>query len=256
MVTCKNDYQKDVFFFVYLSYVIGLGSLLATQTVGPPRPKVLVVFGAGRQIAAHAQLFLKAYSCINRCVIVNRSLNSRTDNLYASLRSQFPNIRIELGKAVDGIAENGFDLEQAVRDADVICTATSSTEPLFDSNWVKPGAHINLIGSYTPEMREVDGDLFKRSGVVIVDSKDACLIEAGELIRAGMTPDDLVQLGELVDIDGQPNSGRIVEVGLKNPGIVTIFKSVGLGLQDNAIANLILERAKFLGLGTTIQKYN
>ena len=236
--------------------MIGLGSLLATQTVGPPRPKVLVVFGAGRQIAAHAQLFLKAYSCINRCVIVNRSLNSRTDNLYASLRSQFPNIRIELGKAVDGIAENGFDLEQAVRDADVICTATSSTEPLFDSNWVKPGAHINLIGSYTPEMREVDGDLFKRSGVVIVDSKDACLIEAGELIRAGMTPDDLVQLGELVDIDGQPNSGRIVEVWLKNPGIVTIFKSVGLGLQDNAIANLILERAKFLGLGTTIQKYN
>lgn len=109
-------------------------------------------------------------------------------------------------------------------------------------------------------MHEVDSELIDRAWKVVVDSREACAIEAGELIAAGKTTDpneSFIELGELV---GKGVDGKIVPVelpqDLRAPDGVTIFKSVGVGLQDVAIASLVLSRAERMGYGTRIESYH
>lgn len=109
-------------------------------------------------------------------------------------------------------------------------------------------------------MHEVDSGLINRAWKVVVDSRDACAIEAGELIVAGKAMDpreSLIELGELVE---KGEGGKFVPVELpqelKAPDGVTIFKSVGVGLQDVAIATLVLSRAESMGYGTRIENYH
>ncbi|EJC97959.1 NAD-binding protein [Fomitiporia mediterranea MF3/22] len=223
------------------------GSALATRLLGPSDPKVLVAFGAGRQIEAHVDLLIRVFPSLDRCTIVNRSLNTRLETLLAKLRSRFPHVTFSSEELE---SEN---LENVVSEADIICTATSSTKPLFKSHWVKKGTHINLVGSYKPSMIEVDTDLIKRTGKVLVDSKEACSVEAGELIKAGLTLDDLVEVGAIVEHDGKPIKGTAQMV--RCFGDVTIFKSVGVGLQDTAVAVAVLNKAVEMGLGTEVTQY-
>jgi ornithine cyclodeaminase/alanine dehydrogenase-like protein (mu-crystallin family) len=133
--------------------------------------------------------------------------------------------------------------------ADVICTATSSTQPLFNSEWLKFGAHVNLVGSYTPEMREADPGLIKRAGQrIIVDEAKSCLVEAGEIIDAELTENELIEIGTLVRAVASEAIAKI-----KAAGNVTVFKSVGVGAQDVAIAALMVELAEKDGkVGTRI----
>jgi ornithine cyclodeaminase/alanine dehydrogenase-like protein (mu-crystallin family) len=107
-------------------------------------------------------------------------------------------------------------------------------------------------------MLEVDIDVIRSAGKVAVDSRAACLLEAGELIRAGVDETGLVELGELASIDG---NGKIVRneekyMSVKAAGDITIFKSVGVGLQDVAIANLVVNRAEQMGVGINIGSYD
>ena len=123
----------------------------------------------------------------------------------------------------------------------------TSKRPVFDGRWVAPGAHVNGVGSFTPEMREVDGDTISRASVV-VDSREAALAEAGELIDAvanGLSrAEDWVELGEIV-------AGK--EGGRRSVDQVTFFKSVGLAVQDIAAGALALDRAVELGLGAEVE---
>ena len=108
--------------------------------------------------------------------------------------------------ADDGNAN--MEVREALAHASIIITATSSKTPLFPSSWVPTGAHIILIGSYTKEMKEVETDLIMRavqSGTseevsprLLVDSVEACLKEAGELIEAGLRSDQMKEIGTLV----------------------------------------------------------
>jgi len=137
-------------------------------------------------------------------------------------------------------------VHQALAGADVICTATTATEPVIRGEDLADGAHLNGVGSFTPSMREVDGAAIARARIV-VDSREAACAEAGELIRAvadGLTrPEDWFELGEIVNGD---RPGREANVQL------TFFKSVGLAVQDMAAAALGFDRAAELGLGTEI----
>ena len=178
---------------------------------------------------------------------MNRSQNLRTEALRANLQSQFPAVLFSL------YGLESPDLQDVVSCADVICTATPSRQPLFKSSWVKAGTHINLVGSYTPEMMEVEADLLRRAGKLLVDSKEACLLEAGEIINAAVGLKDLVEVGEVIEQDGKAVSDA-VQI-LKRAGDVTIFKSVGVGLQDTVITTKILEAAMSLGLGTRVNRY-
>lgn len=136
---------------------------------------------------------------------------------------------------------------QAVAEADVICTATTSRKPVFDGRDLKPGAHINGIGSFTPQMQEIDASVVRRARVV-VDSVAAVLAEAGDLIiplNAGEIGRDHIdtELGEVI-------AG--IKPGRTSPEQVTFFKSVGVAVQDAMAAQIILRNGSALELGTAI----
>lgn len=126
--------------------------------------------------------------------------------------------------------------EEAVRGAQVICCATTSSEPVFDAGWVDPGTHVNGIGAFRLDMVELPPALFGRASLVAVDARDAAMAEAGDLVAA-------------LD-EGQLAPGGYVEVGSlpagwadrRDPAAITVFKSVGLAIQDVAAAQLITDR--------------
>jgi ornithine cyclodeaminase/alanine dehydrogenase-like protein (mu-crystallin family) len=152
-------------------------------------------------------------------------------------------------------------IEEAVRQADLICCATPS-------EWVHAGTHVILVGSYKPETAEVDTAHIRRARVVLVILRSACqrVVEAGELIAAGVPRTGMVEVGELLrgvpgrDDDEKPlawepdaaDAPRIAEPLSAGVGDVTIFKSVGFGAQDAAIAVTTVDRAMEMGIGTIV----
>lgn len=143
------------------------------------------------------------------------------------------------------LAENASD---AIADADVICTATTSTTPVFDGSDLKRGAHINAIGSFTPTVQEVESAVVERS-LLIVDSREAALAETGDLIipiQEGRISEDHIQ-AELGDIVNRDHPGRT------DADQITLYKSVGIAVQDAAAAGLALRRAEQLGLGRLVE---
>ncbi len=148
----------------------------------------------------------------------------------------------QLGARIEAVSSP----EEAVHEADIICTATTSKAPVIDFRWLKFGAHINGVGSFTPSMREIDPATIEHARI-FVDSRDAALAEAGELIHAvsnGLTHAE--EWTEIGDVVGARQPGRSTD------DEITFFKSVGLAAQDIAAAALAFERAEKLGLHTEI----
>ena len=136
---------------------------------------------------------------------------------------------------------------EAVRQADVICTATTSSSPVFDDADVRPGTHINAVGAYTPQMQEIPAETVLRAKVVI-DHHEASLAEAGDLLipmqQGLMTGEHIyAELGEIA-------AGR--KPGRETEEEITLFKSVGVAVQDVAAAAAVLATARRLGLGTEV----
>lgn len=211
--------------------------------------------------------------------IINRRKTDRLEQLGNELRALFTNskgLKIRAEVEVDVVlgvnGEEGFDQERVLEKADVIVTATPSTEPLFPSSAIpsRNGSYsggnddknidkkrnktaIILIGSYKPHMREIDADLvnsaLRSGGKITCDSREACLTEAGEL--QDVKPDQTVELGEI--LNAQDGRGDAVEL---EGGEVNIYKSVGIAVQDVAVANAMIEAAAELGVGTIIEDYD
>lgn len=136
---------------------------------------------------------------------------------------------------------------QALRRADVVCTATTSSTPVFDDADVQPGTHINAIGAYTPQMQEIPPETVLRAKVV-VDHHQAALAEAGDLlipIEQGLMSAEHIyaELGEII------TGGR---AGRETVDEITLFKSVGVAVQDVAAARAALEAAHGSALGTDV----
>lgn len=137
--------------------------------------------------------------------------------------------------------------DQAIARADIICTATTSSTPVFEGRQLKPGTHINAIGAFTPEMQELDAETVRRA-FVVVDSREATLAEAGDLIiplERGEIPADWIR-AELGEIVAGSRPGRT------DPEQITLFKSVGVAVQDAAAAGTALANAQKMGLGRLI----
>lgn len=137
--------------------------------------------------------------------------------------------------------------QEAVSQADIICCATTSNSPVFDDRALKAGVHINGVGSYTPEMQEVPPETVQRAALFI-DSRPAALSEAGDIIQPindGLITEDhiLAELGEIV---------LGIKTGRANADQITFFKSVGNAVQDAAAAQLALENATKMGIGTEV----
>ncbi len=130
--------------------------------------------------------------------------------------------------------------KEAVTDADVVVTATTSRTPVLHGEWLAAGVHVTAVGSFTPDMRELDDETL-RSARLVVDQRAAALAEAGEL--RGRRAEELVELGEIV-------AGQVP--GRTNDRERTVFKSVGNAIQDLVVAARAYERARELGVGEEI----
>ncbi len=138
--------------------------------------------------------------------------------------------------------------KDATLEADIICTATTSLTPVFEDSFIKPGVHINAIGSYTPRMQEIPEETVARAKI-FVDSLSSCLEEAGDLIiplKKGIITESKIE-GEI----GMLADGLIR--GRESEEEVTLFKSVGLAVQDVAVSKLALEKANEMGLGISLE---
>lgn len=134
-------------------------------------------------------------------------------------------------------------IQQAVKEAEIICTATASTEALIHLPDIGEQVHINAVGSHTPAMCEISNEVMAHAQVV-VDKREAALAEAGEVISAleagCLKRDDVLELGELVLAPAKARQG------------LTVFKSVGLAIQDISIAHVVFDNAIAQGIGTQV----
>lgn len=129
------------------------------------------------------------------------------------------------------------DAQTVAGESDVICTCTTAREPLFDGNWLRPGTHLNLVGAFQPETREVDDTTIKRARVV-VDTYEGALSGAGDLlipIKNGSIERSHI-VADLHEIASGKKLGRI------NPDQITLFKSVGCALEDLVTAHLVYQQ--------------
>ena len=220
----------------YLTAVrTGAVSGLATKYLARTgKGQVAAIVGAGVQ--AKMQLWAMATTReLSRAYVYDVS----ADALSAFIPEMSAKLRLEILPA-DSPA-------QMLAVADIVCTASSSSTPLFDGSLVRPGTHINGIGSHSPNARELDTAIIQRSRVV-VDSVEACLKEAGDI----MIP---LQEGAISQAHIQTELGDVV-LGRKpartNAQEITLFKSVGLAIQDAAAAHLVYERARQAGVGQNV----
>jgi ornithine cyclodeaminase len=199
----------------------GAASGVGTRLLARTDAETLAVIGAGAQAEWQIRAVLAARP-IRRVAVYARDADRRV----AFARR----MREETGIVV----EAAVDAEAAVRDADVVCCATTSSDPVFDAEWVRPGTHVNGIGAYHLGMVELPPRLFARAGVVAIDSHVASMAEAGDVvaaIRHGFVAEDsLVEIGT-VERDWAAS---------RDSEAITIFKSVGLAIQDVAAAELVV----------------
>ncbi|KAJ9097276.1 hypothetical protein QFC21_004945 [Naganishia friedmannii] len=217
----------------------------------------LVLFGSGAQAKYHALVLCALVPTIRTVTIVARRQTERLSSLVEDLRSSLASAETSevtsasTARSVQSvIAPSSGDLANLISTADIICTMTSSTTPLFPGP-VKANTAIVLIGSYKPTMHEISGSVLAQGMAngrkLIVDSREACLCEAGELIDAQVREEDVLELGQVL-------SGG--SIGGQEEGGVFIFKSVGISVQDVAIADVMLRLAEARGLGIVIPDYD
>lgn len=212
----------------------GAASGVATDLLARPDASVVAIFGAGAQ----ARTQLEAV-----CTVRNVRQVWVYDVVADSVTAYVEEMK-KRGHPIPADIRAASSPAQAVREADIICTATTSRTPVFNDADLKPGVHINGIGSYTPEMQEVPAETVARARVVL-DSRLASLAEAGDLIIP--LKQGLIQEKDIHGEIGEVAAGKIP--GRQSAEEITFFKSVGVAVQDVAVATLILRRATELGLG-------
>lgn len=181
-------------------------SLLAARAGARARPRAVTVFGTGVQGRAHAHAFARAFPD-STLRIVDRKASPR-------------------------------DVARAVGDADIIVTATRSPSPLFEGALVGRGAFVAAVGSSRPDTRELDDELLGRAARVIVEWRAQALEEAGDLLMAANDVRGKLRVEELGDV----LAGRAY--ARRSDQEIVIFKSVGVGIEDVAVAGLVLERLR------------
>jgi len=197
-------------------------SAVATDLLARKDAQTLGVFGCGRQAVAH----LTVLPCVRQFKRFLVCGSGRSD-----LKAFCAKMKKEYGLSIDEA-----DAQTVAKESDVICTCTTAREPLFDGNSLRPGTHLNLVGAFRPETREVDDATVKRARVV-VDTYDGAMEEAGDLlipIRNGS-----VERSHIVADLHEITSGK--KPGRTNPDQITLFKSEGCALEDLVTAQLVAD---------------
>ena len=215
----------------------GAGSGLATELLARNGTHVVALFGAG--IQARTQLEAVCTARTVAFVRVFDKIPEAARRLAREMAGKGPipqDVRVAASPA------------EAIAEATIVATATTSAEPVFDGRDLRPGMHVNGVGSWQPTTREFDETTIRRSKL-FVDQREAAWEEAGELIMARdaavITESHVhAELGELV------NNTR---TGRESEEEITLFKSVGVGVQDAAVATAIFQAAQEKGIGTVVE---
>ncbi len=204
--------------------------LLAQEDAGD-----LALIGAGTQAHTH----LEAMKCVRKIRRVRvYSLPLAGAYAFAERESKRHGIPVEVKETA----------REAVDGADIICTTTTAREPVLKGEWVSPGAHINAVGAYNPATRELDSQAVAQARLY-VDRKESTLHEAGEFLipkAEGLFGDEHI-LGEL----GELLNGKIG--GRSSPAEITLFKSLGIAIEDLAAAYHVLQKARQTNLGLWVE---
>jgi len=196
-------------------------SAVATRFLAREDASTLAILGTGVQGRAH----LEAMRCVHEFARV--VVWGRTPGRFAD---------------VDGVEEVASP-EVAVRAADVLVTATSAAEPVVRRAWLRPGVHVNAVGSSIPTTRELDAQTMTDASL-FVDRRESALHEAGDLLLAELGPEHIkAELGEVL-LGTAP--------GRESPEELTVFKSLGLAVEDLAAAEYVLERAEREDAGAVV----
>lgn len=201
-------------------------SALATRMLARADARELAIVGAGVQARSHLQA-MRAVRDFERVLVWSRTA--------------------ERAAALEG-AVAAETAEEALREADVVCTTTSAREPIVRRAWLRDGAHVNAVGSSVASARELDTETMK-AAALFVDRRESALNEAGDYLLAAregaIGPNHIrAELGELL-VGAQPGRGSRDEL--------TVFKSLGLAVEDLAAAEYVVRRARETGLGTEVE---
>lgn len=216
----------------YLGQVrTGAASAVATKHLARKDATTAGIFGTGKQ--ARTQLLgVSKVRNLTRAVVWSPSGERRKS--FAADMSAACGIEVAPAAAP----------EEAARGLDVICMATSAREPVLFGAWLSPGQHVNAIGSNYLAKAEIDAEVVKRANVVTIDSKEQGRLEAGDLVAA-------LDQGVIEWID-VTELGRVVAMrapGRQSAEDITLFKSLGIGLEDIAVAKSVYDKAKEAGVG-------
>ena len=195
---------------------------LATRLLAREDSTTLAILGTGTQARSHLEA-MHAVRRFDRVLVWSAS-----------------------GRTLDG-AESVATAEEAVRDADVICTVTSSAEPVLEHGWLKPGAHINAVGSSIPSTRELDTATMA-AAALFVDRRESTVNEAGDYLfplSEGAIGESHIR-AEVGDVLIGAAEGR------RSPDELTVFKSLGLAVEDLAAAEHVLARAEAENAGAVV----
>jgi alanine dehydrogenase len=209
-------------------------SAMASKVLSNSTASVLGVLGAGVQAKAHITALARV-----------RKLHGV--KIYSPSGTSATRVKQELQSEIEAAIEVAKSAEEAVRGSDLIVIATTAKQPIVTAEWLKPGAHINAVGSHRPDLRELDGATLARSRV-FVDSRDAIMAECGDVLLAlaekSITADHVQ--GEIGEVLAATKPGRT------KPDEVTLYKSVGIAIQDVATARLVYHKALEKNLGTNV----
>jgi alanine dehydrogenase len=209
-------------------------SALATRLLAPPQAAELAILGSGTQARAHLEAMLLVRP-IRQVRVWSRDPEHAAR--FAAQAAQRHGLPVEASPSA----------QSAMEGAGLICTTTSATEPVLLGEWLSPGCHLNAVGSSTPNARELDAPAVARARL-FVDRRESALNEAGELLfamKAGAVTEDHIQ-GELGDLLLGKAPGR------QSAQEITLFKSLGLAIEDLAAAHFIYQKALEQNVGTTL----
>jgi ornithine cyclodeaminase len=203
-------------------------SAVATKLLARPDARRVAILGAGVQGHSHA-------------VAMRAVLDDAELRIWSRTPAHAEALALEAHAVVCSTAEEALD------GAEVVCTCTSSRDPIVRREWLAPGAHVNSVGSSIPSARELDADVVSAASL-FVDRRESTVNESGDYLAAveevGIGPDHIrAELGELL-VGAHP--------GRRDEGELTLFKSLGLAVEDLAAAALCVARAQERGLGVEV----
>jgi ornithine cyclodeaminase/alanine dehydrogenase-like protein (mu-crystallin family) len=213
----------------------GAASGVATEYMARPEASEVGLFGSGKQ----ARTQLQAICAVRKITRVQ---------VYSPNEEHRRQFAEEMSETCQTEVEPVPRPEMAAEDKDIIITATTSREPVLNGNWVAEGTHLNVVGSNFLAKAEIDAVAVRCCSSIVVDSKDQARIEAGDFVQA--LEEGSIHWANIHEL-GQVIVGRYT--GRAHPEDKTLFKSLGIAIEDVAVAAKVYEKAKAAGLGRILE---